>query len=147
LLLFFALSRNFAVFAWICSPRPQPMRYIDLREILELTFAGLIGLAAAFIVLEHHRHIIPHGITSQVWLAMGAGAGLLLAIVWSAWKVSKRIDKRLPRHLRPRLGFGEGRPVGVAAWKTKDAASEYLWLLLGVGIVLVIIWLAKTYVP
>jgi hypothetical protein len=35
----------------------------------------------------------------------------------------------------------------VLAWRTRDAASEYLWLVMGVVVVLMIIWLAKTFVP
>ena len=123
------------------------MRYFDLRELLELTVAAFIGFAAAFIVHEHHPHVIPRGISFEVWLAIGTGLGLLLAIIWSGWKVGKTVDKRLPRHLRPVPRFRDGRPVGVAAWRTRDAASEYMWLLLGVLIVLVIVWLAKTFVP
>jgi hypothetical protein len=123
------------------------MRYIDLREILELTIATLLGLGAALVILEHHRGWIPRGLSSDAWLLIGAGAGFLLAVVWSAWRVDRRVDKRLPRHLRPMPKFSEGRPVGVAAWRTKDAASEYLWLLLGVLVAGVIIWLAKTFVP
>ena len=123
------------------------MRYFDLREILELAFATLIGFAAAFIIQEHHQPWIPRGVSSTAWLVAGASAGFLLAVMWSAWRVDKRVDKRLPRHLRPIPRFSEGRPVGVAAWRTKDAASEYLWLLLGVLILAMIVWLAKTYVP
>lgn len=123
------------------------MRYIDLREILEIAVAALVGLTAAWFVLEHHPRVIPAAIQPDVWLGIGAGLGFLLAAIWSGWKVDRKVDKRLPGHLRPPPRFSEGRPVGVAVWRTRDAASEYLWLLLGVLVVLVIVWLAKTYVP
>ena len=123
------------------------MKFLDPLELLELCIAGAVGLGAAWFVLEHHSRVVPPGITPAVWLGIGAGVGLLLATMWSVWRVDKRVDKRLPRHLRPPPKFSEGRPVGVAAWRTRDAASEYLWVLLGVLLVLVIIWLAKTFVP
>ena len=121
------------------------MRYV--RELLELTFAGAIGLALAFVVREYHPQVIPRRMTPDLWLAIGAGAGLLLAMLWSAWKVDRTVDKRLPRHLRPPPRFRDGRPFGVLAWRARDAASEYLWLVLGVLVVLVIVWLAKRFVP
>ncbi len=123
------------------------MRFIDLREILELAFATALGLGAAWFILEHHARWIPRGVSSTTWLAIGAGAGFLLAVLWSSWRVDGKVDKRLPRHLRPTPRFSEGRPVGVAGWRAKDAASEYLWLLLGVVVAAVVVWLAKTYVP
>lgn len=123
------------------------MRYIDLRELLELIVAGTIGLALAWFVLEHHPRAVPSGLSSPAWFGLGIGAGLLLATIWSAWRVDRRVDKRLPRHLRPPPRFDQGRPIGVMAWRTRDAASEYLWLVLGVLVVLVIIWLARTFEP
>lgn len=123
------------------------MRYIDPRELLELTVAGAAGLTAAFVVREHHAQVIPHAITPDAWLGLGAGVGLLLAIIWSGWKVGRSVDQRVPRHLRPAPRFRDGRPFGVLAWRARDMVSEYLWLVLGVLVVLVILWLAKTFVP
>lgn len=123
------------------------MRYIDLRETLELVVASLAGLAVTWFVLEHHPRVIPAGLAPDLWLGLGAGFGFLLAVAWSGWRVGKKVDKRIPRHLRQAPRFDEGRPLGVMAWRTRDAASEYLWLLLAVLVALVILWLARTFVP
>lgn len=117
------------------------------RELLELVVAGAVGLALAFFVREYHPQLISRRVSPGLWLAMGAGVGFLMAMLWSGWKVGRSVDKRLPRHLRPVPRFRDGRPFGVVAWRARDLASEYLWLVLGVLVVLVIVWLAKTFVP
>lgn len=121
------------------------MRYF--RELLELTFATVIGLAIAWFVHEHHPQLIPGGMSHEMWFCMVGGIGLLVAIAWSAWRVGKTVDRRLPRHLRPVPRFRDGRPFGVLAWRARDLATEYLWVLLGMLAVVVIVWLAKTFVP
>ena len=121
------------------------MRYF--RELLELTIAGAIGLGIAWFVHEHHPQLIPRGMSHDMWFCMSGGIGLLLAIVWSGWRVGKTVDRRLPRHLRPVPRFRDGRPFGVLAWRARDLATEYLWVLLGVLVAVVIVWLAKTFVP
>jgi hypothetical protein len=121
------------------------MRY--LRELLELIFALAIGLAVAWFVHEHYPRVIPHGMSHETWFCLNGGIGLLLATMWSGWKVGRTVDRRLPRHLRPMPRFRDGRPFGVLAWRARDLALEYLWLVLGVLVVLVVIWLAKTFEP
>ena len=121
------------------------MRY--LREVLELTIALALGLAIAWVVHARYPQLIPRGISHETWFCMSGGIGLLLGILWSGWRVSRTVDRRLPRHLRPVPRFRDGRPLGVMAWRARDMASEYLWLVLAVLVVLVIIWLAKTFVP
>jgi hypothetical protein len=121
------------------------MRFI--RELLELSFAGAVGLALAFFVREYQPQVIPRRISPGLWLGIGAGAGLLVAMMWSGWKVGRTVDRRLPRQARPVPRFRDGRPFGVLAWRARDLAWEYLWLVLGGLLVLVIIWLAKTFEP
>jgi len=121
------------------------MRYV--REVLELSIGGAVGLAVAWYLFDHHPLLLPHRITRELCVAIGAGGGLLLAMMWSGWKVGRLVDRRLPRHLRPVPRFRDGRPFGVLAWRARDLAWEYLWLLLGLLLVLVTIWLAKTFEP
>ncbi|MEP7327414.1 MAG: hypothetical protein ABI836_15800 [Gemmatimonadota bacterium] len=123
------------------------MRYLDLRELLELAVTGASGLAVAFVVRENYPQVIPRWITRDLWLVIGGGIGFLVAMTWSAWKVGRTVDRRLPRHLRPVPRLRDGRPFGVLTWRARDLVSEYLWLVAGVLVVLVIIWLAKTFVP
>ncbi len=123
------------------------MRYVDLRELLELAVGTLLGVG--LVSLLHHQWpgLLVSPPTYDTWRIIGAGLGLLLAVVWSARKVDQRIDHRIPPHQRKLPAFNEGRPVGVLAWRTRDAASEYLWLVMGVVVVLMILWLVRTFVP
>ena len=121
------------------------MRYV--RELLELIVGVAIGLGIAWVVHEYRPQLSPRGIDHETWFCVAGGIGLLLALAWSGWQVGKTVDRRLPRHLRQVPRFRDGRPFGVLAWRARDLASEYLWVLLGVLVVLVIIWLAKTFVP
>ena len=124
------------------------MRYIDLRELIELILGTLLGLGVVWFLNRQWPGLL-HGnlITPRQWYGVGAGVGLVLAAAWSARMVDRRIDHRLPPHQRPPPSFRDGRPVGVLAWRTRDATSEYLWLVMAVIVVLMIVWLAKTFVP
>jgi hypothetical protein len=124
------------------------MRYLDIREIIELLAGILLGVAVVWAL----NHFFPQLFrTSDIgyrdWLGIGAIAGFLLADTWSGKEVERRIDHRVPPHQRKPPSFRDGRPVGVVAWRTRDAASEYLWLVMGMVVVLMILWLAKTFVP
>ena len=123
------------------------MRYLDIRELIELILGTVLGLGVVWVVNRQWPGLFRGDISYRDWLLIGAGAGLLVAVLWSGREVGKRVDHRIPAHQRKPPSFRDGRPVGVLAWRTRDAASEYLWLVLGVVVVLMIIWLAKTFVP
>jgi len=123
------------------------MRFIDLRELVELLVATLLGAAAVWIA-NHFWPPLFHGrIGYRNWLGIGAVAGFLMGVLWSARQVERTIDHRISSHQRRPPSFRDGRPVGVLAWRTRDGASEYLWVVMGVVVVLLIIWLAKTFIP
>lgn len=124
------------------------MRYLDIRELAELILGTLFGLGVVWLLDRQWPGLLrENGITPRQWYGIGAGVGLVLAVAWSARQVHQRIDHRLPPHQRQAPSFRDGRPVGVLAWRTRDAASEYLWLVLAVVVVLMILWLVKTFVP
>ena len=123
------------------------MRYLDIRELTELILGTLFGLGVVWFLNRQWPGLFRGDISYREWLGIGAGAGLLLAVAWSGRKVEQKVDHRIPAHLRAPPSFRDGRPVGVLAWRARDAASEYLWLVLGVMVILIIIWLAKTFVP
>jgi hypothetical protein len=124
------------------------VRYLDLRELVELFLGTLLGLGVVWCLNRQWPGLLRDNlITPRQWYGIGAGVGLVLAAAWSARKVDRKIDHRIPPHQRKLPSFREGRPVGVLAWRTRDATSEYLWLVLAVVVVLVILWLAKTFTP
>jgi hypothetical protein len=124
------------------------VRYLDIRELIELILGTLLGLGLVWLLNRHWPGLFAAGnLTLRQWCLIGGGAGLVLAIAWSARKVEQRIDHRLPPHQRNPPSARDGRPIGVLAWRTRDATSEYLWLVMAVVIVLLIIWLARTFVP
>jgi hypothetical protein len=123
------------------------VRFLDLRELVELILGTLLGLGVVWFLHRQWPGLFRGQIGHREWYGIGAGAGFLLATAWSARKVEQRIDHRLPPHLRKPVSVRDGRPVGVMAWRTRDAAAEYLWLVLAVVVVLLVIWLAKTFVP
>jgi hypothetical protein len=123
------------------------MRFVDLRELMELLAATLLGVAVVWVANHVWPSFFHGGIGYRNWLGIGAAAGLLLGVLWSARQVEHSIDRRIPQHLRKPPSFRNGRPVGVMGWRTRDATSEYLWLIMGAVVVLLIIWLAKTFVP
>jgi hypothetical protein len=123
------------------------VRYLDLRELAELILGTLLGLGVVWFLNRQWPGLFRGDITYRQWLGIGAGAGLLLATTWSARKVEQQLDHRVPPHQRKPPSFRNGRPVGVLVWRSRDAMSEYLWLVLGVVVVLLILWLAKTFVP
>ncbi|MEO8199271.1 MAG: hypothetical protein ABI679_02010 [Gemmatimonadota bacterium] len=123
------------------------MRHLDLRELIELLAGTLAGAAAVWLLNHFWPPLFRGYIGYREWLGIGAAAGFLMAVTWSGRQVEQRIDHRIPQHLRKPPSYRDGRPVGVFAWRTRDAASEYLWLVMGVVVVLMIIWLAKTFVP
>ena len=124
------------------------MRYIDIRELAELTLGTLFGLGVVWFLNRQWPGLLhANVITTRQWYGIGAAVGLVLAMAWSARMVDRRIDHRLPPHQQKQPSFRDGRPVGVFAWRTRDATSEYLWLVMAVVIVLMVIWLAKTFVP
>ncbi len=123
------------------------MRHLDIREIIELLAGTLLGVAIVW-TLNHFWPQLFHGIiTYREWLGIAAITGFLLAVLWSGRQVEHTIDHRIPAHQRRPPSFRDGRPVGVLAWRTRDAAAEYLWLVMGIAVVLMIIWLARTFVP
>ena len=124
------------------------MRYLDIRELIELICGTLLGLGVVWFLHRQWPGLFRGSVISpREWYGIGAVAGLILAGFWSARQVDRRIDHRLPAHQRKPPSFRDGRPVGVLAWRTRDATSEYLWLVMAVVVVLMIIWLAKTFVP
>ena len=123
------------------------MRYLDIRELIELILGTVLGLGVVWVINRQWPGLFHGDIGYRDWLAIGAGAGLLLAVLWTGREVGKKVDHRIPAHQRKRPSFREGRPVGVLAWRTRDGAAEYLWLVLAVVVVLMIIWLARTFVP
>jgi hypothetical protein len=124
------------------------VRFLDIRELVELILGTLLGLGVVWFLDRQWPGLLRDNfIAPRQWYGIGAGVGLLLAAAWSARKVDQRIDHRVPPHQRPSPSFRDGRPVGVLAWRTRDATSEYLWLVMGVVVVLVIIWLARRFVP
>jgi hypothetical protein len=123
------------------------VRFLDIRELVELILGTVLGLGVVWFLNRQWPGLFRGFITAREWYGIGAVAGLLLAAAWSARKVDQRIDYRIPPHQRTPPSFRAGRPVGVLAWRTRDATSEYLWLVMAVVVVLVIIWLAKTFVP
>jgi hypothetical protein len=122
------------------------VRYLDIRELIELIGGTLLGLGIVWVLNRQWPGLFHGQIGYREWLGVGAAAGFLLASIWSARKVEQRIDHRIPAHLRRPPSFRDGRPVGVLAWRTRDAATEYLWLVMGVIVVLLIIWLTKRFV-
>ena len=124
------------------------MRFVDVRELIELVLGTVFGLGVVWFLNRQWPGLFRGSVISiREWYGIGAAAGLLLAVLWSARKVEQRIDHRLPPHQRNPPSFRDGRPVGVLAWRTRDATSEYLWLVMAVVVVLMILWLAKTFVP
>lgn len=123
------------------------MGHLDLRELVELLAGTLAGVAIVW-TLNHFWPQLFHGdISYREWLGIGAATGFFIAVTWSARQVEHGIDHRIPQHQRQPPSFRDGRPVGVLAWRARDSASEYLWLVMGVVVILLIIWLAKTFVP
>ena len=123
------------------------MRFLDLRELVELILGTVLGLGVVWFLNRQWPGLFRGVISPREWYGIGAGTGFILAVAWSARKVDQRIDHRLPPHQRKTPSFRDGRPVGVLAWRTRDSTSEYLWLVMAVVVVLVILWLAKTFVP
>jgi hypothetical protein len=124
------------------------VRFVDFQELIELVLGTVIGLGVVWLLHRQWPGLLrENGISPGQWYGIGAAVGLVLATAWSARKVNQRIDHRLPPHQRQPPSFRDGRPVGVLAWRTRDATSEYLWLVLAVVVVLMILWLAKTFVP
>lgn len=123
------------------------MGYLDLRELIELLAGTLAGVALVWVLNHFEPQFFRGDITYHEWLGIGAVVGFVLAAGWSARQVERGLDHRVPQHQRKPPSFRDGRPVGVLAWRTRDSASEYLWLVMGVVVVLMIIWLAKTFVP
>lgn len=123
------------------------MRFLDFRELFELTLGTLLGLGVVWLLHRQSPGLFHGALSLREWQLIGGGAGFLLAVAWSARKVEQRIDHRLPPHQRTLPAFRDGRPAGVLAWRARDATSEYLWLVMAVVIVLLIVWLAKTFVP
>ena len=124
------------------------MRYLDIRELIELILGTLFGLGVVWFLNRQWPGLLRENlITPRQWYGIGAVVGFLFAAAWSARKVDQRIDHRVPPHQRKPPSFRDGRPVGVLAWRTRDATAEYLWLVMAVVVVLVILWLAKTFTP
>ena len=124
------------------------MRYFDIRELVELILGTLLGLGVVWFVNRQWPGLLRGSvITPREWYGIGAVVGLFLAMAWSARVVDRRIDHRLPPHQRKPPSFRDGRPVGVFTWRTRDATSEYLWLVMAAVLVVMIIWLARTFVP
>jgi hypothetical protein len=118
-----------------------------LQELVELILGTSLGLGAVWLINRQSPGLFRGQVTLPQGYWIGAGVGLLLAIAWSARQVDRRIDHRIPPHQRTPPSYGGGRPIGVLAWRTRDATSEYLWLVMAVVVVLMIIWLARTFVP
>jgi hypothetical protein len=118
-----------------------------LQEPFELVLGTSVGLGVVWLLNRQWPGLLRGEISLPQWYLIGAGVGLLLAIAWSARQVDRTIDHRMPPHQRKPPSYRDGRPVGVLAWRTRDATSEYLWLVMAVVVVLMIIWLAKTFVP
>jgi hypothetical protein len=119
-----------------------------LREPLELILGTSLGLGVVWLLNRQWPGLLrASDLSLRQWYWIGGAVGFLLAVAWSARKVDQRLDYRLPPHQRTPPSFRDGRPVGVLAWRTRDATSEYLWLVMAVVIVLMIIWLAKTFTP
>jgi hypothetical protein len=123
------------------------VRYVYIRELLELIAGTLLGLGLVWVVNRQWPGLFRGDIGYREWLAIGSAVGFLLATAWSARKVEQAIDHRVPPHQRKPPAFRDGRPFGVIAWRTRDATAEFLWLVMGAVVVLAIIWLAKTFVP
>ena len=124
------------------------MRYLDIRELIELICGTLFGLGVVWFLNRQWPGLFRGSVISiREWYGISAATRLLFAVGWSARKVEQRIDHRPPPHQRKAPAFRDGRPVGVLAWRTRDATSEYLWLVMAVVVGLVILWLAKTFVP
>ncbi|MGE0353918.1 MAG: hypothetical protein AB7I33_17580 [Gemmatimonadales bacterium] len=121
------------------------VRFLDSRELVELVGGTLAGVALVWMLNRLWPGLFSGRIRYREWLGIGAGVGFLLAALWSAHKVEQKLDYRIPMHVRRKPTFRDGRPIGVIAWRTRDAAMEYLFLVMGVVVVLLILWLAKTY--
>lgn len=115
-----------------------------LREPLELLLGALGGWAAAYAAVRF-RLDLPAGPADATWRWIGAGAGGLLAALWSASRIERGIDHRVPAHARPAPSWRQGRPLGFLIWKARDAALEYIWLVMAAVVALVILWLARTF--
>ena len=137
---------HFPSFPLPSFPLP-PVRYIDLRELLELTLGTVVGLGVVWFLNRQWPGLFVGSVTQGQWYGIGAAVGLVLAMTWSARLVDRKIDHRIPPHQRKAPSFRDGRPVGVLAWRTRDATSEYLWLVMAAVIVVMIAWLARTFVP
>jgi hypothetical protein len=118
-----------------------------LQEPFELILGTSAGLGVVWLLNRQWPGLFRGEISRPQWYLIGAGVGLLLAVAWSARQVDRSIDHRIPPHQRTLPSYSDGRPVGVLAWRTRDATSEYLWLVMAVAVVLMTIWLAKTFVP
>ncbi|MGH7656851.1 MAG: hypothetical protein ACREL6_01365, partial [Gemmatimonadales bacterium] len=72
----------------------------------------------------------------------GAIVGFLGGMAWSAGRVARVEDPRIPLHLRPRVRLRDGRPLGVIAYRSQHFLLDYLmWVLavlVGIGIVVVV---------
>lgn len=123
------------------------MRYLDIRELIELILGTVFGLGVVWFLNRQWPGLFRGSLSLREWYVIGGGAGFLLAVAWSARKVEQGIDYRLPPHQRTPPSFRNGRPAGILAWRARDATSEYLWLVMAVVVALMIIWLAKTFVP
>ena len=118
-----------------------------LRELLELLAGSLVGAGLVAGVQHFWPHFLSHALSARAWLGVGAGAGFLMAAAWSGHQVAQGVDYRVPGHARKHPSWRDGRPVGLLAWRARDAAMEYAFLLLGAVVVLVILWLVRTFLP
>lgn len=124
------------------------MRLIDPRELAELALGTALGAGLTWLVARAVPSLFSRGhLAAREWMVLGGAAGFLAAVTWSTSQVERRLDQRIPLHQRPRPTFRDGRPFGVLGWRARDAWGEYLLLVLAVLMVVVILWLVRTFLP
>ncbi|MGH7658775.1 MAG: hypothetical protein ACREL6_11120 [Gemmatimonadales bacterium] len=112
------------------------------NEWIEVTCGTIAGALGAGGIHLLFGDALPPPVTPLRLILGGAIVGFLGGMAWSARRVARVEDPRIPLHLRPRVRMKDGRPLGVIAHRSRHFLLDYLmWVLavlVGIGIVVVV---------